>query len=104
MHAGSTTESTARSRKRWALVAAAALAWALLPAPALAQCAMCKAALEGSTDGIGAQFNRAILVMLAGPYLVMGIFAAALFGERLRARGRALLAHLRRIAGSGLRR
>jgi hypothetical protein len=69
----------------------------LLPSVALAQCAMCKAALEGSTDGLGAQFNRAILVMLAGPYLVMGVFGVVLFRERLgRATGR-MLARLRRI-------
>ena len=87
--------------RRPLVVVAAVLSSALAPAIALAQCAMCKASLEGSTDGIGAQFNRAILVMLAGPYLVMGVFAAALFRERLRERGRGLLARMTRIAGPG---
>jgi hypothetical protein len=69
-------------------------------APLAAQCAMCKAALEGSTDGsIGAQFNRAILVMMAGPYLVLGAFGVALFRERLRRAAGTLLGRLGR-AGS----
>jgi hypothetical protein len=85
--------------KRATAIAAAALA--LLPTAALAQCAMCKAALEGSTDGIGTGFNRAILVMLAGPYLVMGVFGLLLFRERLRANGRRLVARLERAVRSG---
>ena len=60
--------------------------------PAAAQCAMCKAAIEGSTDGaVGAQFNRAILVLMAAPYLVMGTFGVVLFRERLRRAARRLL-------------
>jgi hypothetical protein len=67
--------------------------------PVAAQCAMCKAAIEGSTDaGIGAQFNRAILVMMAGPYLVMGVFGALLFRDRLRAAVRRLRL---RLSGRG---
>ena len=79
----------------------AVLASVLLPAAAFAQCAMCKASLEGSTDGIAAVFNRAILVMLAGPYLVMGVFGVVLFRERLRHATRRLLSRLRRTAGPG---
>ena len=67
--------------------------------PLAAQCAMCKAAIEGSTDaGVGAQFNRAILVMMAGPYLVMGVFGALLFRDRLRAAARRLRL---RLSGRG---
>jgi hypothetical protein len=83
--------------RRLLVVIGAVLSSALAPA-ALAQCAMCKASLEGSTDGIGAEFNRAILVMLAGPYLVMGVFGVLLFRERLREGGRRLVRRLRRIA------
>ena len=60
--------------------------------PAAAQCAMCKAAIEGSTDAaVGAQFNRAILVLMAAPYLLMGTFGVVLFRERLRRAARRLL-------------
>jgi hypothetical protein len=71
------------------------------PSAAFAQCAMCKASLEGSTDGLAAVFNRAILVMLVGPYLVMGVFGVILFRERLRGATRRLLSRLRRTAGPG---
>jgi hypothetical protein len=75
------------------VLAALLLVTAVLPLAA--QCAMCKAAIEGSTDaGVGAQFNRAILVMMAGPYLVMGVFGALLFRDRLRAAARRLRARL----------
>jgi hypothetical protein len=83
------------------MVLLAALVAASLPSSVLGQCAMCKAALEGSTDGLGAQFNRAILVMMAGPYLLMGVFGVVLFRERLRDAGRRMLARLRRAAGPG---
>jgi hypothetical protein len=79
----------------------AALLASSLPSSVFGQCAMCKAALEGSTDGLGAQFNRAILVMMAGPYLLMGVFGVMLFRERLRDAGRRMLARLRRTAGPG---
>jgi hypothetical protein len=63
------------------------LALALVqPGPAAAQCAMCKTALTNSDEGrgISAEFNRAILVMLMGPYLLMGAGAAYLFRGRIR--------------------
>ena len=84
-------------------LAAAGLLAVVLAAPALplaAQCAMCKATLESSADAVGATFNRAILVMMAGPYLVLGVFGMVFFRERLRGRARGLLARLRR-AGPG---
>jgi hypothetical protein len=62
---------------------------------------MCKASLEGSTDGIGAVFNRAILVMMAGPYLVMGVFGVVLFRERLRGASRRLRSRLSGANRSG---
>jgi hypothetical protein len=72
-------------RRQLALLAALALAAAALADPALAQCAMCKTALTASPEGrsIGEQFNRAILVMIAAPYLVMGALAAVVFRSRL---------------------
>jgi hypothetical protein len=80
-----------------ALLAAAALvAMAAVAPAALAQCAMCKASLESATDGAAARFNQAILVMLAGPYLVMGVFGMVLFRERLRRRARGLVERARR--------
>jgi hypothetical protein len=82
-----------------AAVAVLALAAAFLPSLAFAQCAMCKAALEGSTDGLGAQFNRAILVMMAGPYLIAGVFGLVFWREPLRDATRRLLSRLRRLAG-----
>ena len=89
------------SRLAIALVLAVAVL-ALAGPPLGAQCAMCKAAIEGSTDGsVGAQFNRAILVMMAGPYLVMGVFGAVLFRERLRGAARRLRG---RLARAGVRR
>jgi hypothetical protein len=67
-----------------ALVAAAvlALAW---PDAAAAQCAMCKTALTDSPEGrgIGEQFNRAILLLIAAPYVVMGTVGAVVFREHL---------------------
>jgi hypothetical protein len=68
-----------------ALLGAAALAVGL---PAEAQCAMCRTALTGSAEGraISASFNRAILVMLFAPYLVVGAMAAVLFRQPLAAR------------------
>lgn len=67
---------------------------ALACAPeALAQCAMCKTALTNSPEGraIGADFNRAILVMIAAPYLVLSAIAVTFFRHRLRAALRRLI-------------
>ena len=54
-------------------------------APARAQCAMCKATLESSEEGrrVSGELNRAILVMLAAPYLVFGTCASVLFRRRI---------------------
>ena len=101
MPAGSRSGTGTRLGKGRVVLAVTALAWAFPAALALAQCAMCKASLEGSADGIGASFNRAILVMLAGPYLVMGVFGVLLFRQRLREGGRRLATRLRRIALPG---
>ena len=58
----------------------------LHPPAASAQCAMCKTALTNSEEGRGLtrEFNRAILVMLAAPYLLMGAGAAYLLRARIR--------------------
>jgi hypothetical protein len=71
-------------RKGAALLLAAGLL-ALAAGPAGAQCAMCKTTLTNSAEGrgIGDQFNRAILVMLAAPYVVMGGFLIGVYRGRL---------------------
>lgn len=55
--------------------------------PASAQCAMCKTALTNSEEGraMSVEFNHAILVMLAAPYILMGAAATYLFRNRIRA-------------------
>jgi hypothetical protein len=57
------------------------------PPAASAQCAMCKTALTNSEEGraMSVEFNHAILVMLAAPYILMGAAAAYLFRRRIRA-------------------
>jgi len=59
------------------------LFWA---APAIAQCPMCKTALTQSAEGqrIASDFNRAILVMVAAPYLVVATIAGFAFRSRIR--------------------
>jgi hypothetical protein len=60
-----------------ALLAAAAL-------PAAAQCAMCKTVLEGSPEGrsLAGGLNNAILLMIAAPYVIFGVFIAVAFRKR----------------------
>jgi hypothetical protein len=67
-----------------ALLAVVVLAAAWPPA-ASAQCAMCRTALTGSPEGrgIAAQFNIAIVMMIAAPYLVAGVVAGVLFRRQL---------------------
>jgi hypothetical protein len=76
-----------RHARGTAALALLALAVALLLAPpAAAQCAMCKTALTNSEEGRGltAEFNRAILIMLLGPYLLMAAGAGYLLRGRIR--------------------
>jgi hypothetical protein len=78
------------SWRRLAPLLALPLAFAGLSGPALAQCAMCRSTLAGSLEGAALQgpLNRAILVLLAAPYLVLGAFVLLLWRERvLRRRG-----------------
>lgn len=72
---------------RW-LAVLLILAAVATSSPALAQCAMCKATLTGSAEGraIAREFNRAILVMLFAPYVVVGGFLLTAFRGRIRAR------------------
>jgi hypothetical protein len=60
--------------------------------PALAQCSMCQQVVAASPEAqrLGGELNRAILVMLAAPYLVVTTFLLAFF--------RAPLAHRLRAA------
>jgi len=71
---------------RGPLLALGVLLAAALADPVLAQCAMCKTALTNSAEGqrIAGEFNRAILVMVAAPYLVFGSIAGWLFRSRIR--------------------
>ena len=72
-------------------VVVAALLVAAGPEPALAQCAMCKTVVNGSAEGqaVAGDLNRAILMMLAAPYLVFGTLAALVFRKPLLAAVRA---------------
>lgn len=73
---------------------AAGLAWA---PEVLAQCAMCQTALTGSPEGqlLAARFNKAILVMMAAPYLVAASFLAVALRRTLRRQAATLAARLR---------
>jgi hypothetical protein len=57
------------------------------PSPALAQCSMCRAVITQSAEGqrMAGELNRAILLMVAAPYLIFGSCAAVLFRSRLAA-------------------
>jgi len=79
-------------------VAALALLAATFAAdPALAQCAMCKSVVAQSPEAqaMAGELNKAILFMLAGPYVVFGSITAYLFrgtlGEFVRRALRALV-------------
>jgi hypothetical protein len=66
---------------------------ALVDAPAaLAQCSMCKAVVAQSPEGqqMAAELNKAILLMLAAPYVIFGSCAAVLLRSRLWGAGRRL--------------
>jgi hypothetical protein len=58
---------------------------ALAAAPVSAQCVMCKTALTASPEGraINQTFNRAILLMLVAPYVVVGTMMATVFRRPL---------------------
>jgi hypothetical protein len=51
-----------------------------------AQCAMCRTALTNSPEGQGLapEFNRAILLMIAAPYVVFGTVGLVAFRGRIR--------------------
>jgi hypothetical protein len=75
-----------RSRSAVAVLLLAAVALAAA-APAAAQCAMCKTVLSGSPEGraMAGGLNRAILLMIAAPYVVFSIVLAIIFRGHLRA-------------------
>ena len=58
--------------------------------PAAAQCAMCRSTLTSSAEGAALQgpLNRAILLLLAAPYLVLGSFLLLVWRERIARRAR----------------
>jgi hypothetical protein len=51
-----------------------------------AQCAMCRSSLTSSAEGRGLipEFNRAILLMIAAPYVVFATVGLAAFRGRIR--------------------
>lgn len=59
---------------------------ALVATDLSAQCVMCKTALTNSAEGRGVApaLNRAILLMIAAPYLVFGAVGLVAFRGRLR--------------------
>lgn len=73
-------------RMRGALLALAVAAVVFVAWPAGAQCAMCKTALTNSSEGqrIANNFNHAILVMFAAPYVVAAVFVGLVFRGRIR--------------------
>jgi hypothetical protein len=70
----------------FAVLGAILLALAL-PGEAGAQCAMCRAALEQGGPEVTAGFNRAILFLLAMPYLVFGSIAGSWYWKRRKSGG-----------------
>ena len=84
-------------RRLLAVAALVVLVLAAAPAGALAQCAMCQTALLNSPEarGMGAEFNRAILVMLFAPYAVFGSIGAVLLRRRIAAGVRQALTRVR---------
>jgi hypothetical protein len=78
------------------LVLLALAALAVLPAMASAQCAMCQTALTSpEARGMGAEFNKAILVMLFAPYAVFGSVGVVLLRHRIAAALRSALTRAR---------
>jgi hypothetical protein len=54
---------------------------AVLAPPVLAQCSMCRQVVTQSPEAqrVGAELNRAILLLFVAPYLVFASFAVVLF-------------------------
>ena len=74
------------TRARAAAALALLLALLALPgAPAFAQCAMCKTALTGSSEGrhMAHQLNLAILMMVFAPYVITAVVGSVLFRRQL---------------------
>ena len=92
-------------RSRQALLAAAAAAMLAATPRVEAQCSMCKTVVTGSEEGrsLGGELNKAILVMVAAPYLVFGGFVAVLFRRRVRLDLPSALARRLRVGAGGLR-
>jgi len=66
---------------------------ALFGPPALAQCSMCQQVVSQSPEArrIGAELNRAILLMFVAPYLVFASFAFILFRDPIGRHARRLI-------------
>jgi hypothetical protein len=54
---------------------------------ASAQCALCRTALEQEGGRVAAGFNRAILFLLAMPYIVFGSIAGSWYWKRRKSGG-----------------
>ena len=66
---------------------------ALFGPPALAQCSMCQQVVSQSPEArrIGAELNRAILLMFVAPYLIFTSFALVLFRDPIGRHARRLI-------------
>jgi len=63
------------------------IVFAALQLPAFAQCAMCRTALDQEGGQVAAGFNRAILFLLAMPYVVFGSIAGSWYWKRRKSGG-----------------
>jgi hypothetical protein len=80
--------------RRIALTAVLALSClALFGPPALAQCSMCQQVVASSPEArrVGAELNRAILLMFVAPYLIFTSFALVLFRDPIGRQARRLI-------------
>ncbi len=71
-------------KRRGGVLALALLALVACGAPAAAQCAMCRTAVTQSPEGraLAGSLNRAILMLMAAPYVVFGTGALLFFRHR----------------------
>ncbi len=59
----------------------------LLPVRSVAQCAMCRAALQGSENSLQAEaVNDGIVYLMVIPYLLVGVIGIVIYKSRKQAR------------------
>lgn len=72
-------------RLRYFLPSLFVLLFTLFSVPAEAQCAMCKAVAESSTEGgstVATGLNAGILYLMFFPYLLMAVIAYAMYRQK----------------------